>query len=387
VLIRRGGDLPASAITPESTYLNRRAFVAAAGGVALGALLPPSLRALAGPDDLKPTSYKIITTYNNYYEFGTSKESPAELAGSLRVSPWTVEVSGEAKRTGRFDYDDLIYKARDLLSDTGEGLAAWVLFKLDGGLDHILIDEAQDTSPKQWEIIRAIASEFMPGGSRPNVKRTLFAVGDEKQSIFSFQGSEPRAFDEMRHVFERQFDRPELGWKHLRFHHSFRSGANVLGSVDRVFKAPDIYVSVTTDEIGIPEHQPLPDAAPGLVELWPLIEPAERREIEGWDAPFDTESEQSPRVKLAQRIADHEKRWMARGQKPNDVLVLVRQRGPLFEAIIRALKSADVPVAGADRLVLTKTDLTTPEQRAMLIERSSSSPVKSATTARSRASR
>jgi len=108
VLIRRGGDLPASAITPESTYLNRRAFVAAAGGVALGALLPPSLRALAGPDDLKPTSYKIITTYNNYYEFGTSKESPAELAGSLRVSPWTVEVSGEAKRTGRFDYDDLI---------------------------------------------------------------------------------------------------------------------------------------------------------------------------------------------------------------------------------------------------------------------------------------
>ena len=108
MLIRRGGDLPASAITPESTYLNRRAFVAAAGGVALGALLPPRLRALAGPDDLTPTSYKIITTYNNYYEFGTSKESPAELAGSLRVSPWTVEVAGEARRTGRFDYDDLI---------------------------------------------------------------------------------------------------------------------------------------------------------------------------------------------------------------------------------------------------------------------------------------
>ncbi|MEZ4412698.1 MAG: protein-methionine-sulfoxide reductase catalytic subunit MsrP [Gemmatimonadales bacterium] len=108
MLIRRGGDLPASAVTPESTYLNRRAFVAAAGGVALGALLPPQLRALAGPDDLKPTPYKTITTYNNYYEFGTSKESPSELAGSLRVSPWTVEVAGEARRTGRFDYDDLI---------------------------------------------------------------------------------------------------------------------------------------------------------------------------------------------------------------------------------------------------------------------------------------
>ena len=108
MLIRRGGDLPASAITPESVYLNRRAFVAAAGGVALGALFPPPLRALAGPDDLKPTPYDTITTYNNYYEFGTSKESPAKLAGALRVSPWTIEVSGAAKRTGRFEYDDLI---------------------------------------------------------------------------------------------------------------------------------------------------------------------------------------------------------------------------------------------------------------------------------------
>ena len=257
----------------------------------------------------------------------------------------------EKERRGLLDYDDLIDKTLALFSNVA---AAWVLYKLDLGIDHILIDEAQDTSPKQWEIVRAIASEFMPGGSRPNVKRTLFAVGDEKQSIFSFQGAAPRAFDEMRHVFERQFDRPELGWKHLRFHHSFRSGANVLGSVDRVFKAPEIFVSVTADEIGIPEHQPLPDAAPGLVELWPLIAPAEKKEIEGWDAPFDTESEMSPRVRLAQKIAKHVKHWTASGLKPGEVLVLVRQRGPLFEAIIRALKNEGVPVAGADRLVLTE---------------------------------
>ena len=163
-----------------------------------------------------------------------------------------------------------------------------MLYKLDLGIDHILIDEAQDTSPKQWEIIRAIASEFMPGGARQNVKRTLFAVGDEKQSIFSFQGAAPNAFDEMRRLFERQFDRAGLGFRHVRLHHSFRSGVNVLGSVDRVFAARDIYESITTDEVGIPEHQSLPDAAPGLVELWPLIEPADEREIEGWDAPFDT---------------------------------------------------------------------------------------------------
>jgi sulfoxide reductase catalytic subunit YedY len=108
MLIRQGGELPGTAITPESAYLNRRAFVATAGGITLGALLPPRLRALGGPDDLKPTPYETITTYNNYYEFGTSKESPAKLAGALRVSPWSVEVSGAAKRTGRHNYEDLI---------------------------------------------------------------------------------------------------------------------------------------------------------------------------------------------------------------------------------------------------------------------------------------
>jgi ATP-dependent helicase/nuclease subunit A len=257
----------------------------------------------------------------------------------------------EKERRALLDYDDLIDKTINLFTRSS---AAWVLYKLDLGIDHVLVDEAQDTSPKQWEIIKTIVSEFMPGGARPNVRRTVFAVGDEKQSIFSFQGAQPKEFDAMRRLFARQFDTPELGWKSLKFHSSFRSGENVLGSVDQVFRDKDIYSSITTDDAGIPEHRSLPGAAPGLVEVWPLTAPAERREIEGWDAPFDTESEESPRVQLALRIADNVKLWMSRGLKAGDVLVLVRQRGPLFEAIIRALKSAGVPVAGADRLVLTE---------------------------------
>jgi ATP-dependent helicase/nuclease subunit A len=257
----------------------------------------------------------------------------------------------EKERRALLDYDDLIDKTLELFARSS---AAWVLYKLDLGIDHVLIDEAQDTSPKQWSIVRTIVSEFTPGGARANTRRTVFAVGDEKQSIFSFQGAAPRAFDEMRREFAGQFDTPELGWRYLRFHHSFRSGEAVLGGVDRVFATQEIFASVTTDEAGVPPHIALPDAAPGLVELWPLIAPAERREIEGWDAPFDTESEISPRVVLARRIAAQVKLWMARGQKAGDVLVLVRQRGPLFEAIIRALKNAEIPVAGADRLVLTE---------------------------------
>ena len=257
----------------------------------------------------------------------------------------------EKERRALLDYDDLIDKALELF---GRASAAWVLYKLDLGIDHVLIDEAQDTSPKQWEIVRTIVSEFTPGGARPNVRRTVFAVGDEKQSIFSFQGAAPRAFDQMSVEFGRRLDTGDFRCNKIHLHHSFRSGKNVLGSVDQVFGAREVFVSVTTDEAGVPPHTSLPDAAPGLVELWPLIEPAEKKEMEGWDAPFDTESEESPRVLLARRIAAQVKLWMTRGLKPGDVLVLVRQRGPLFEAIIRALKDSGVPVAGADRLVLTE---------------------------------
>jgi ATP-dependent helicase/nuclease subunit A len=259
--------------------------------------------------------------------------------------------SQEKDRRALLDYDDLIDKTLPLLSD---GASAWVHYKLDLGIDHMLIDEAQDTSPQQWEIIRLLASEFSPGGARENVKRTIFAVGDEKQSIFSFQGARPREFDTMRRLFERQFNTPEQGWRYLKFHRSFRSGQSVLGSVDQVFAVREVYTSITTDDVGIPEHLALPDAAPGLVELWPLLQAADKREIEGWDAPFDTQSEESPRVRLARKIATYVKRWTARGLKAGDVLILVRQRGPLFEAIIRALKEVRVPVAGADRLVLTE---------------------------------
>ncbi len=120
-----------------------------------------------------------------------------------------------------------------------------------------------------------------------------------------------------------------------------------------VFK--DIAASVTTDQAGFPPHIALPQTPPGTVEIWPPEKPDDRKEIEGWDAPFDLVNETSPRVKLARRIARHVHGLIERGAaRSGDVLVLVRQRGPLFEAIIRALKQEGVAVAGADRLVLTE---------------------------------
>jgi ATP-dependent helicase/nuclease subunit A len=269
--------------------------------------------------------------------------------------------TAEKDRRGLLDYDDLIDKTFSLLAEVDPN---WVHYKLDLGLDHVLIDEAQDTSEKQWDIIKRLTSEFVAGaGARGFLTRTVFAVGDEKQSIFSFQGAAPREYDAARRYFEKVYFVSEVEWRFVRFDHSFRSGANVLGAVDEVFRSPEIYRSITSDRDGRLIHLALPDAVPGLVEIWPLIEPEPAPEMEGWDAPFDAVSETSPQVKLAHKIAATVRGWIDAGtpvgrerrpMRAGDVLVLVRQRGLLFEAIIRALKNAGVAVAGADRLVLTE---------------------------------
>jgi ATP-dependent helicase/nuclease subunit A len=257
----------------------------------------------------------------------------------------------EKERRGLLDYDDLIEKTLAML-DTGK--AAWVHFKLDRGVDHVLIDEAQDTSPQQWRIIQSLVGEFFAGAGARSVPRTVFAVGDEKQSIFSFQGAVPREFDAMKQTFAKLCRNVDSELRALQFGHSFRSGENVLGAVDAVFAAPGIAASVTSDTDGIPEHFALPEVAPGLVEIWETVRPPVKREIEAWDAPFDDVTESSASARLALKIATNVRHWCDRGTSPGDVLVLVRQRGPLFEAIIRSLKDKQIAVAGADRLVLTE---------------------------------
>ena len=258
----------------------------------------------------------------------------------------------EKERRGLLDYDDLIDKTLKLLADVD---AAWVHFKLDLGIDHVLVDEAQDTSHKQWEIVRRLTAEFTAGAGARGIKRTMFAVGDEKQSIYSFQDAAPKEFAEMLRHFKTAHEKSEQNFVVSKFEHSFRSGAAILAAVDEVFKRKDVALSVTSDLDGFPPHIALPDAPRGTVEIWEPEKPDDRKEIEGWDAPFDTVSETTPRVKLARRIAravrklvdEHKARY-------GDILILVRQRGELFEAIIRALKRVEVQVAGADRLVLTE---------------------------------
>jgi ATP-dependent helicase/nuclease subunit A len=269
----------------------------------------------------------------------------------------------EKQERGLLDYDDLIDKTLEMLDRVSSG---WVHYKLDRGVDHVLIDEAQDTSPRQWEIVAHIISEFTSGdGARDGVTRTIFAVGDEKQSIFSFQGAAPHEFDTRRRGLEKKFRDAGLKFDPVSFTYSFRSGPAILQSVDHVFRDETIYRSIHSVESGYPIHHSLTDAGPSLIDLWELQQPDTKQDIEGWRAPFDGMSQTSPEVKLSRRVQAEIKSLIEGGtvtghvgdRRPlryGDVLVLVRRRGNAFDAVIQALKHANIPVAGADRLKLTE---------------------------------
>jgi ATP-dependent helicase/nuclease subunit A len=269
----------------------------------------------------------------------------------------------EKQERGLLDYDDLIVKTYDLLDNVSAG---WVHFKLDRGIDHVLIDEAQDTSPRQWDIIERLTSEFTSGaGARDGVRRSIFAVGDEKQSIFSFQGAAPREFHRRRREIETRHRNAKLDFESVEFKHSFRSGWTILKSVDYVFRDAAIYKSIHAVENDYPVHDALGDAAPALVDLWELETPAERKDIKAWTAALDAVAETDPEVRLARRVRDEIGTLIGAptmtgpigNRKPmsyGDVLILVRRRGKAFDAIIQALKHAGIPVAGADRLKLTE---------------------------------
>jgi ATP-dependent helicase/nuclease subunit A len=269
----------------------------------------------------------------------------------------------EKRERGLLDYDDLIEKTLEMLDRVSSG---WVHYKLDRGVDHVLIDEAQDTSPTQWDIVAHLIAEFTTGeGARDSVRRTIFAVGDEKQSIFSFQGAAPREFDLRRKSLQSRFEDAGLKFDPVSFTYSFRSGSAILQSVDHVFREQTIYRSIHAAENGYPIHESLSDAAPSLIDLWELQQPDPRQDIEGWQAPFDAVSETSPEVRLAARVQSEIRSLIAAGTvtgstdkrralRYGDVLVLVRRRGKAFDAVIQALKRAGIPVAGADRLKLTE---------------------------------
>ena len=266
---------------------------------------------------------------------------------------------------GLLDYDDLITKAAALLSD--QGGVSWVHYKLDGGIDHILLDEAQDTSPAQWQIISQLAGDFFSGSGRMDPEagapgRTVFAVGDEKQSIYSFQGADPARFGFMGEQFASQVAAAKQNWRPVEMARSWRSTPAVLNTVDHVFETPDAADGLTWTDHTI-RHLTARQGHAGRVELWPLLRTTEAEEPDPWDAPLDQIPGDDPRIRLADTIAATVRQWIDRREaleskgRPvmaGDIMILVRTRGIFADEMVRALKDQGVPVAGSDRMILTE---------------------------------
>jgi ATP-dependent helicase/nuclease subunit A len=271
----------------------------------------------------------------------------------------------EKAARGILDFDDLIEKTLALLERSD---ARWVLYKLDSGIDHVLVDEAQDTSEAQWKILEELTGEFAAGRGQSQGPRTFFAVGDEKQSIFSFQGAAPHMFDKMRRKFEARFTAGAQPFAHVPLTLSFRSAPGILSAIDKVFEHGDHKRGlVAANEVWMP-HQALKHQLPGLVELWPLAAAQSGEDPHAWTLPLDLLDAKDPANLVAQRVAQKIARLIDPGSgefvhdsqtlrprpvRPGDILILVRTRGPFFEAMIRALKKSGIRTAGADRLELT----------------------------------
>ena len=265
------------------------------------------------------------------------------------------------KSRSLLDFEDLIARTADLL--TRDGVGAWVHYKLDQGIDHILVDEAQDTSPIQWTVIKSLAEDFYSGASARETRRTMFAVGDEKQSIYSFQGARPERFDEERKTTQTQVTQSGQPFHEVRLPLSFRSTADVLSAVDQVFSLPDNARGLSARGDAV-QHRSNRMGHPGAVDLWDVVVPDVAVQEEDWTAPFDATPDKAPSAILASRIANRIGEMIGRETviekneerliEPGDILVLVRKRDAFVNALTRALKRRDnIPVAGADRLKLT----------------------------------
>lgn len=260
----------------------------------------------------------------------------------------------EAKRAaGVVDFDDLIRATVTLLGQPGMG--DWIRYKLDQATDHILVDEAQDTNAAQWAIVGALASEFFVGeGAKGDRSRTLFSVGDFKQAIFGFQGTDPIFFAAAQHRFAGLAKGADRELLDLSLTRSFRTTPPVLELVDRLIA--EIGDAALGPAVRLEPHLSAVHG-PGTVTLWNPVSPVTTDDDDGGDEGWVSDATRAYATRLARQI----RAWLdaplwleskGRPLAPEDILILVRRRGDLASLIVARLHAEKVPVAGVDRLRL-----------------------------------
>ena len=321
-----------------------------------------------GPNTLDPAHYRALLAEQARLVRVGQRLKALEVARRTRallaLGYAVIEAYAAAKRqAAALDYDDLIQRTAALLADPGR--REWVRFKLDARLDHLLVDEAQDTSPAQWSIIEHLVEEFHAGEGSGRVDRTLFVVGDEKQSIFSFQGADIASFAALRERLSTRFRQAGRPLDRSVLDLSFRSGPAIVELVEAMLADPVVRSGVLADPGAAVQHRTFRQNALSSVEIWPLERPVARPQpaVEGWVLPTERHDTDEPETRLAQRIARTIGDWLDAGivpestgrkLRPGDILILLQRRGVAQERILKALKERGIPVAGADRLKLTE---------------------------------
>ncbi|MBO1076624.1 double-strand break repair helicase AddA [Roseomonas marmotae] len=285
----------------------------------------------------------------------------ATLSLLALAQPVLAAYTARKARAGAVDFDDLIAAAQRLLTDPG---SAWVLYKLDGGLDHLLLDEAQDSNPAQWDIAARLAEEFFAGQGRreePGI-RSIFAVGDEKQSIYGFQGADAAGFARWQAHFSRAVPQAGARFEAVPLQVSFRSTAPVLALVDAVFAEGPARRGVVADG-AILSHRADRIGEAGMVELWPPLLDPPRENPEAWQVPEQPLAQANAAAQLAESLAARIAHMLrtetlpsqgGRPIRPGDILVLLRRRTGFSDLLVAALKAKGVPVGGVDRMRLVE---------------------------------
>jgi ATP-dependent helicase/nuclease subunit A len=274
-------------------------------------------------------------------------------------------IETKKKYRGCFDFNDLISRTARLLSS--KRATQWVLYKLDNAFNHILVDESQDTSLEQWKIISALSEEFFSGeGASQRTNRTLFVVGDRKQSIYSFQGADVHSLAQAQVILGSRIKASGKTFQKVDLVVSYRSTPEILSAVDKVFPATQpTLLGFDANDASENTHQSTRLTENGVFEIWPLVKADEEvSDFEPWTAPVNRQVASSPRRILARTIAEKIRMWLTQGRllsalnrpvQAGDILILFQSRGPLFSMVLAELRKANIPVAGADRLNLHKS--------------------------------
>ena len=312
--------------------------------------------------DCADSAVRIVDAAGRLRATATAMRVADDLAAGWKLGARFAEAYALAKReAGLADFDDLITLAGTLLRVSSFG--EWVRFKLDQRTDHILVDEAQDTNMRQWGIVLSLAEEFFAGVSAKDDRlRTLFTVGDRKQAIFGFQGTEPKAFATARDMFHALGEMGGQPFRQVDLVSNYRSTPAVLDVVDRWLGDGGTRAMGLDGEE--PPHRPFRSAQAGQVELWAPLPvgkaiDAAAAEDGGDEGDGSAPASDPASMRLAKAIAGEVQDWIANGKDgrpvaPGDIMILVRRRRDLAARIVARLQALHVPVAGVDRFALTQ---------------------------------